>query len=229
VPDISHLDRRDLPSVASLLKATAVALGVAALLLVVAVLPAEYGIDPTGFGTRFGFAALRNATAAEPGADSGATPELPAAVASVVAVAPSEIAVRAEAAAPGEVALGEAASVLDAFWGSAAPYRNDEMSLTLKPGEGAEIKARMRLGERFVFNWIAEGGAVNFDMHGEALNARRDEFTSFRKGKNAAAGHGAFIAPFDGTHGWYWRNRGTQPVTVRVQTSGFYEKLFRPH
>jgi hypothetical protein len=38
---------------------------------------------------------------------------------------------------------------------------------------------------------------------------------------------GSFIAPFDGTHGWYWRNRGDQPVTVKLKVSGFYEKIFK--
>lgn len=48
------------------------------------------------------------------------------------------------------------------------------------------------------------------------------------KGRNETSGHGAFQAPFAGTHGWHWRNRGSAPVTVRVKTSGYYEKLFRP-
>lgn len=42
------------PSTSSLLLSLALALLVAALLFVIAVLPAEYGIDPTGLGTRLG-------------------------------------------------------------------------------------------------------------------------------------------------------------------------------
>ena len=103
------------------------------------------------------------------------------------------------------------------------------MALTLKPGEGAEIKAAMRKGDHFVFGWTAENGKVNFDMHGEPPNAGNDEFTSFWKGREQADGHGIFTAPFDGTHGWFWRNRGHAPVTVRVKVSGFYERLYRPN
>lgn len=102
------------------------------------------------------------------------------------------------------------------------------MALTLKPGEGAEIKATMRKGDQFVFGWVAENGKVEFDMHGEAVNARNDEFTSYWKGVDRADSHGAFTAPFDGTHGWYWNNSGKVPVTVRVKVSGFFEKLQRP-
>ena len=85
----------------------------------------------------------------------------------------------------------------------------------------------MRKGEQFVFTWVAEGGKVNFDMHGERPNAG-DEFTSYWKAKQKTSAHGSFVAPFDGTHGWFWRNRGDKPVTVKVKVSGFYEKLYQP-
>jgi hypothetical protein len=59
----------DTPSLAStrqILKATAAALGVAAVLLVVAVLPAEYGIDPLGTGRALGLIALVDTATDEP-------------------------------------------------------------------------------------------------------------------------------------------------------------------
>jgi hypothetical protein len=166
------------PSGRQLLKLTGIALAIAAVILVIIVLPAEYGIDPTGIGQRLGLASLST------GAASKAAPE----------------------PAKEETAL----------------------TLTLAPAEGAEIKASMQQGERFVFTWVTDGGAVNFDMHGEEFNAPSEKFTSFWKGSNASSGHGEFQAPFAGTHGWFWRNRGAKPVTVTVKTSGFYEKLYRP-
>jgi hypothetical protein len=33
------------------------------------------------------------------------------------------------------------------------------------------------------------------------------------------------VAAFDGRHGWFWRNRGRQPVTVTLRTSGDYRDL----
>lgn len=210
--DIAHQNRNELPSTKSLIKATLLALIVAAAVLVVFILPAEYGIDVTGIGSRLGL----NAMSAD--APETATPPAPT---------PAEVplADTGPEAVPG---TEETLSTLTSAWKSSTPYRSDQMSLTLQPGEGAEIKARMRAGERFVFTWTTEGGVVNFDMHGEVLNAKKDEFTSFWKGRGAPEGHGAFVAPFDGTHGWYWRNRGDRPVTVTVKTSGFYEQLFRP-
>lgn len=53
------------PSIGTLMRASALALGVALLVLVVAVLPAEYGVDPTGLGRALGFAALSQPPAPE--------------------------------------------------------------------------------------------------------------------------------------------------------------------
>lgn len=215
--DITHVDRQALPSASSLIKATAAALAIATVVLVTAVLPAEYGIDPTGLGTRLGLTAL-SGPAASPTAEA-ATEETATTTASPPATTVASDYLLASAAP---------VSVLDAAWKAPAAYRSDELTLTLAPGEGAEIKALMKTGERFVFAWKAQGGPVNFDMHGEKANAAADEFSSYWKGRDANTGNGAFEAPFDGTHGWFWRNRGTQPVTVIVRTSGFYEKLYRP-
>lgn len=112
---------------------------------------------------------------------------------------------------------------------SATPYRTDEMTLVLESGEGAEIKAAMKAGDRLVFSWTATGGAgVDVDMHGEAAGGAEDQATSYLKGEGQTAGHGAFSAPFAGNHGWFWQNLNDDPVTVTVKVSGFHEKLFRP-
>lgn len=190
------------PSSTSLLKATGIAVVVAALVLVMFVLPAEYGVDPTGVGARLGLTAIREADDQQ--FDTATV---------AVLTEPTD-------AAP--------ISVLDALWRAAAPFRSDEMSLILAPDQGAEIKALMKAGDRMMFTWNATGGGVNFDMHGEALNAAKDDFTSYLKGRDETAAHGSFQAPFAGTHGWYWRNRGAAPVTIQVKTAGYYEKLFKP-
>ncbi|WP_374679707.1 hypothetical protein [Hydrocarboniphaga effusa] len=178
-----------------LLKATGIAIAASAVLLVAAVLPAEYGIDPTGVGKALGLTAL-----------SGQ----------------SEPATQTPATAPAAQPAGEAQVVRQAN-----AFHDGEMSLTLQPNEGAEIKAAMKGGDGFVFAWTASG-PVNFDMHGEAFNAKADEFTSYWKDRGQSSGNGSFTAPFDGNHGWYWRNRGTEPVIVTVKVSGYFEKLFRP-
>lgn len=194
-----------LPSIKQLVVATGMAGTIAVIILLTAVLPAEYGIDPTGIGK-----SLRLTTLNTPKAETPAS--IPAAT---VAPQPSPVAPpMAEKTQPVTVAT------------SATPLRSDVITLTVQPSEGVEVKAMMRQGEQFVFNWTAEGGRVNFDMHGEPPG-KDDKFTSYWKATQQTAAQGSFVAPFDGTHGWFWRNRGDQPVTVKLKVSGFYEKIFR--
>jgi hypothetical protein len=198
VHDISDLNCEGLPSNKRLVKATLIALLVASALLVTAILPAEYGVDPTGLGAKMGLTALGSISVSE----SAAT--------SVQFVASSS--------------STDTAPVRK----SESPYRSDTMTLSLLPNQGAEIKAVMQLGDNFVFNWEVKGGSVYFDMHGEPINAVGDEFTSYWISENESSASGSFDAPFAGTHGWYWQNKGPEPVAVHLSTSGFYEELYTP-
>lgn len=197
-----------LPSLPQLIKATALALIVAGVILITIVLPAEFGIDPTGSGKALGLTALNDSSRQiQPAA---------LAIEEAVSLPPNTTAVE-----PVEQLL--TSTVVK----SEAPFRSDEMTITLEEDEGSEIKALMKKGEQFVFTWTTDGGKVNFDMHGEQPNAG-EVFTSYWKDKNQTSANGTFVAPFDGTHGWYWRNRGDKPVTIKVKVSGFYNKLYQP-
>jgi hypothetical protein len=208
--DIARQQHDAPPSGRQLLKLTGIAIAIATVILFTLVLPAEYGIDPTGIGRRLGLASLSGGAAPKP------APEPASKAAPQPAREPDNVLTLTPAPAAGTV------------WKASRPYRSDELSLTLRPNEGAEIKASMQQGERLVFSWTAQGGAVNFDMHGEKFNAPSNEYTSYWKGSGATTGHGQFTAPYAGTHGWFWRNRGSAPVTVTVKTAGFYEKLYKP-
>lgn len=61
--DIGDLDPDGLPSNESLVKASLFAVAIAGALLVTAILPAEYGIDPTGVGEALGLTALHSVDA----------------------------------------------------------------------------------------------------------------------------------------------------------------------
>lgn len=196
----------EVPSTRRLLKATAIAIAVAGVILVTTVLPAEYGIDPTGVGSRLGLDVL--ASTAEAG-------ELPATGTPTA---------EAELDAVGQPAKPVEAGVVSKREGK---YRSETMSLTLPPGKGAEIKAVMKTGDGMVFHWSANGDVAT-DMHGERTGAAKDEYTSYWIEKVQRQASGSFTAPFDGTHGWYWLNRSSEPVTVQVEVTGFQEKLYRP-
>ena len=193
--DISDMDREGLPSTKSLFKATGVAALIGLLVLITTILPAEYGIDPTGLGHKMGLTVLSQANVTEPKSP--------------------------EAASSSDNLLSLSAGPV---WKTQNTLSSDTTTVTLEPDEGLEVKATMNAGDRMVFNWASEGGPVNFDMHGERFNDG-DNFTSYWQGRNEPAANGAFEAPFDGTHGWYWRNRGEATVTIVLQTSGFYDGI----
>jgi hypothetical protein len=115
---------------------------------------------------------------------------------------------------------GESASVRPAA--IAAANRSDELKILLKPSDGAEYKMTMAKGAQARFSWTVAGGAVTFDMHGTPWH--RIE-TSYKKGNGASNGTGTLTAAFDGTHGWFWRNRGTEPVTITLKVEGAYTDL----
>ena len=108
-----------------------------------------------------------------------------------------------------------------------APFRTDQMQVTLAWGEDVEIKASMLRGQQFVFSWTTDGEPVNVDMHGEPSRAGEAEVTSYWKGEEHTSASGSFQAPFDGLHGWYWENFNEKPVTITLKASGYYSKLAR--
>lgn len=98
------------------------------------------------------------------------------------------------------------------------------MTVTLKPGEGAEIKLEMLKGAKASYEWTSAGGRVNHDTHGDGPGGATH---SFSKGREMERDSGELIAPFDGNHGWFWRNRSAGVVTVTLKTTGTYRNIKR--
>jgi hypothetical protein len=205
--------RAELPSKAQLLRSTTIALVTAGVLLTTVVLPSEYGIDPTGIGrvlqlTEMG--KIKTALAADAAADEAAAARKAQAV-SVAAVA----ATAAPTASAGTTSPALAAGVV----------RSDEMQVTLKPGEGTEVKMTMLKGATVHYEWKTDGGLVNHDTHGEPDNGPANTFHRYKKEKGVSGNSGEFTAVFDGHHGWFWRNRSDKPVTITLKTSGVYANI----
>ncbi|HEX8225996.1 MAG TPA: hypothetical protein VF605_19490 [Allosphingosinicella sp.] len=192
----------ELPSKRQLNRATLIAAGVAAVVLVATVLPAEYGVDPTGIGRVLGLTPM-----GEMKRDAASAPEAePAAATETAAADNGGITLDPEPASP------------------AAGGSVGRVQLTLAPGQGEEVKATMNAGDEFTYDWSTGGPVIRFELHGEPVPAKGDEFTSFEKGSSAGA-KGKFRAPFNGTHGWYWRNNTDAPVTVTVSAIGTFRKF----
>ena len=105
--------------------------------------------------------------------------------------------------------------------------KSDEMTVTLKPGEASEIKLEMLNTATVSYEWATDGMPVNHDTHGEPYNGPKGYYHSYSKAKQVKADKGQFTAIFDGTHGWFWRNRSNKDVTITLKTKGEYLSVKR--
>lgn len=206
--------RAELPTSRQLLRSTIIAVVSAIVILFTIVLPAEYGVDPTGVGRVLGLAEMgeiKTQLAEEAERDRALDQQ--------------------QLAPPPMPASDERSSlvgriVANLFIASAAaqtPARVDETTIVLAPGEGAEIKLVMTEGAEVAFSWTVAGGVVNFDLHGDGGG----KSTSYEKGRAVPGAEGTLKAAFTGNHGWFWRNRGRADVTVTLRTDGDYAELKR--
>jgi hypothetical protein len=201
----------ELPTSAQLIKSTIIAAVAAVVILVAVVLPSEYGIDPTGFGTAVGLAEMGEI----------------------------KVQLTEEAEADRLLELQNTGTVeeqsslssgLFSFFVSAAhaqttePEWTDQYSVTLAPGDGIEVKLVMEEGAEVEFLWVAENGVVNFDLHGDGGG----ENISYEKGRALPSDEGTLTAAFTGNHGWFWRNRDGQDVTVTLYVRGDYSEMKLP-
>lgn len=104
------------------------------------------------------------------------------------------------------------------------PLKTLTKQITIEGYEGIELKAIMEKGDGFTFQWSSQGGPLYVDMHGEYLT-NLDEFESYFKEQSLDRNQGTFVAPFAGTHGWYWQNMQEDAITVTLSISGFYSEL----
>ena len=99
-------------------------------------------------------------------------------------------------------------------------FMADAVSYTLAPNEFVEYKYRIDEGAPMLYSWRATA-PVEFDFHTEPQNTESSDSISFDLGE-AESGLGSYVAPFDGLHGWYWKNTTGEPVTVTLSSTGFY-------
>ena len=213
-------NRAELPSSRQLIRSTVIALVTAGVLLITAVLPAEYGIDPTGIGNVLGLKKMgeikttlaKEAASEAPGGSPPAEVAPPTAIAATATPTP-----KTEAAAspsPPPEPVGKSG-------------KSDEVTVSLKPGQAAEVKLDMRKGAKVTYEWTVRGGTVNVDAHGDPLNPPAGFYHGYGKGRQMSRDAGVLQAAFDGKHGWYWRNRSSSAVTVTLNTNGEYTAIKR--
>lgn len=96
--------------------------------------------------------------------------------------------------------------------------------LTIPANSSKEYKFYIAKDATFDYSWSTDGGSLFFDFHGEPEGDTTGYFKSYEKTTDIAS-KGTFAPPFTGAHGWYWKNKTSKPVTVKLTTSGVYTIL----
>jgi hypothetical protein len=204
------------PSRKNLLIGSLVAVVVAAVALVVFILPAEYGIDPTGVGKALGLDQLSGG-----GEEENIYLKRGQARTNVLFTLPSTT-------EPSEATLQQALSDNGQTLPSGAEIKSDRFTVELLPYEGIELKYELAQGAPMVFSWRTTA-PVNVDMHSHPFQGGVDLTESYVIA-DLQSQSALYVAPFTGIHGWYWQNRTLENVTVTLDATGAFttSKIFDP-
>ena len=191
----------EVPSTSKLIKSTVIAAVVAAVLLVTVVMPSEYGIDPTGIGNVLGLKRMG---------------EIKASLAEESALDAAK-----------DISKTKATVQIDEIQANTSEMstQNHEMTFTLDPDEGTELKLTMVRGAKVNYVWETNGGKANFDVHADST-ALNIDYHPYYKGSDTKK-EGVLTAAFNGSHGWFWRNRTKEPLTITIKTNGEYNEIKR--
>lgn len=196
-----------------IIKATIISMIIGFVLLITAVLPAEFGMDPTGAGKLFGFSRLYIPEGGEVATGGAGKMTLAGIPLIKMEKAGSEPDVprplEADDPAP-EVQL---------------THREDSVEVIVPAGKGIEYKVNMFKHGKLKYEWKTNDAIVYFDFHGEVKQKNTSKAVYFESYTIANSNNmvGMFLAPYEGKHGWFFRNNGSEDVKVTLRLKGQYE------
>ena len=199
------------PSLKALIFATVFALLLATVILISVVLPAEYGIDPTGLGKMMGLTVLSAQSKESTQPFVFTCPVLPSQVAETSGQDQAQTTVQAIGS------TDVAQKPLPSQW-------QDSVIIKVPAGTGLEYKFHLAKGESLEYSWATDDAKLYFDFHGEPQGDQTGYFKSFKESTDNQSS-GALIAPFEGSHGWYWENKTQASVIIVLKTKGSYQVL----
>jgi hypothetical protein len=100
-------------------------------------------------------------------------------------------------------------------------FQQETIEFTAAPGEGLEYKYRLDQGESLLYSWKTSG-PVHVEFHAEPDGGPAGYAQTYEMVDSLSSASGTLTAPFSGIHGWYWENRGSEPVTVTLTSAGYY-------
>ena len=179
----------------------------AAIVLVTIVLPAEYGVDPTGVGQALGLTALnapartleiKNVIGGNESYKSVPIPDFGKPV-----PLPNPAVFQKQTGAP----------------------RTETLTIPLAPGQETEIKTVLKEAQVILYSWKVDRGTIYVDFHGHDPEAGSDYWVQYEELQEGNASEGTLVAPFAGEHGWFYQNYNEFPVVITLNFTGYYDSF----
>jgi hypothetical protein len=167
-------------------------LAIGALIVLGAIMPAEYNTDPLGLGKLSGVSRLW---------------------------APDQKTWKARGVAPAT--------------SSTTPIGHVRIDIPLGPNDWPEreleYKFALKPGQTILYKWTTTNlddtpstVPVEFDFHGEMTDRKGAITVAEYRTASALSDTGSLTAPFEGIHGWYFKNHSPDPTIVHLEVTGFY-------
>ncbi len=117
----------------------------------------------------------------------------------------------------------------DTYYSQEQPFNVENYSIPLKPEEDLEFKLGMKQGDSIVYHWQVEmelPALLTAEFHGHTERVGEEPGTvMFYKRHNKGVENGTLVAPFDGIHGWYFRNDSGQDIVVELSVAGYFNEI----
>ena len=204
-------DKQSLPSKRQLVKSIVLAFVIGAGVLLIAVLPAEYGVDPLGTGKLFGFDKLYQKE--------------------IKTTSLSSLNFK-------KIKLNDVGSDISVLKPTEAnnpppekqlPERSDSLKIIVPAKKGIEYKVRILKYGSVKYEWFTVNNDIVFtDFHGEVKQENPPKNVFYESYTVAYSNNmgGTLTAPFEGKHGWYFKNLKDKDVVITLKLKGAYE-LFK--
>jgi len=101
--------------------------------------------------------------------------------------------------------------------------QTNEATIVVKANKALEYKFKINQYEKLEYEWKADA-PLRYDFHGDPKDTDsypKGYFESYANGTSSAA-KGKITIPYDGSHGWYWKNTSTNDITITLSTKGNY-------
>lgn len=97
------------------------------------------------------------------------------------------------------------------------------IAITLPARGEKEYKIQLANDAVLEYSWRTDKGELFFDFHGEPKGDTTGYFKTFLKGTEGQA-KGTLTTEFEGTHGWYWKNNNSFPISIILNVKGDYQR-----